>query len=380
MSVRHDAAQSLHVARGQAMNLDPTDDGGLACDGNRVVINLRKYRFPDRCLITGEPVEGEQPPVLVHTWSLFSQQPDAKDCFHDVIRSSWNLGPLHVDCVALCLPLLARFRNRSSGPAVLFVVLGAAVAVVGLILAVIGAIAWQWPILVAVVPVIVGLGMVAASVRALTRRQAPLSIQRMFDGHVWLNGVHPGVRDALPTWRNSVAEIAHRKRVIRGSLGFGVVALIVGAIQFFIWGQELADALASRDWLSTEGTISSSQVVAHESGGNRGMSRREEYEVHASYSFRVQGATYSGNRISFGASPKSRLRRNAENLRKRYYGAGQAVKVYFHASDPSRCSLSPATANETLGIAAFPSLAVAVGAGSLLYCASIAWRARRAEK
>ncbi len=118
---------------------------------------------------------------------------------------------------------------------------------------------------------------------------------------------------------------------------FGVFLLFFG---FFLVdsARDLRKANDSLRWPSTSGQILSpgTKTVSHWSGrhGDYGSSEQEVRVVR--YSYTVDGAEYSGERISYGGGAYE----NAKNAVAKYR-AGYTVKVYYNPSDPSEAVLEP---------------------------------------
>jgi hypothetical protein len=336
---------------------------GLARDGDRVVIDLRNYRFPSRCLITDEPVEGDHLPLAFYSWGLLLLRSEIADEVKDAVRSEWGIGPLRVMNLAIRTPLKGIHRKRSSVPGFCLLASGIAIFSLGAILAVVGFIAWQWPAFIISIPLVVGAVLCLAGVRLLTRQHSPLSIRRFRDGFVWLGGVHPGIRDMLPAWQNSAAAIAHQSRMARSRLALGGVLLTIGLVYTFFQYENARDAVSSPRWPSIVGTVTSSEVTTRTVGGARNGPRRTEFEVQVNYSFSVGGVGYSGSRIGFHRPPGFISRESAKGYQQQYYRVGNPITVCYSAEDPSRCTLTRAPISEILTLTVPMAAALVLGSG-----------------
>jgi len=333
------------------MSEDESGSFGLACDGNCVVVDLRNYRFQNRCLITDEPVEGDHLPMHFFTCEPLSQPATVGDV-KSAIESKWNIGPLCVVNIAVRAPQKVPHPERSSVPGHCLLVMGVVTSILGVVMAFVGLIVWQWPALIIFIPLLVGATLVVAGVRLLIKLHRPLSIERFQDGFVWLGGVHPGIRDALPPWQDSVAAIALRSRMARRRPGLGGVVLIIGLLYAAFQYENIFEAIDSRSWPSTQGMITTSEIVTRSSFAGRNGPRRTEFEIQVEYSFAAARIGYSGSRIGFHRPSGFRDRETATRRKESAYGVGNPVTVYYSARDPARCTLAPATEGEILTLVA----------------------------
>ena len=120
---------------------------------------------------------------------------------------------------------------------------------------------------------------------------------------------------------------------------FGLIFLAVG-IGLSLWGLSvLSNAKASTAWPTVQGTVTSSEVN-RESKTRRtnGRSRRSTtYSAEVSYTYQVEGAEYSANRVSFGEYSSSNAS-HAQSIVSRF-PAGKEVPVHYNPEDPSTAVL-----------------------------------------
>lgn len=130
-----------------------------------------------------------------------------------------------------------------------------------------------------------------------------------------------------------------RKGRLTGLLFSSVFALAgVGLSIFGVFN--VRRALASGDWPSVQGRVTSSSVERRVSTSHRDGRRRREvsYEAEIRYEYEVDGEPYHGSRRSFGGSSDSRFA--AEEVVARYR-AGTRPAVYYDPEDPAACVLEP---------------------------------------
>lgn len=351
------------------MSENGSESSGLACHRDCVVVNIRSYRFPNRCLITDDTFDGDHPEVDFYTWDLPLSE-TAEDV-KEFVKSEWTLGPVRLRRILIRAPLKAQYQNRSKTLAWLLMITGTVILSAGVIMAVVGFLAWQWPWIVIPIPLVIGAATIAIGVRVLMRYRKPLSIRRFVNGYLWIRGVHSRIRDALPPWQDSAEFTAHQRRLARGRLGLGAVALIVGLLYAAVQYQNLLDAIGSSRWQSVQGTITSSEVHSVTSGDGRSRPRRTEYEIEVSYSFRVAGLAYTGTRMGFSGSSRFSDSHSATRHKQTHFNAGTPVTVYYDADAPARCALRPATPGQALQLAMPMILALVIAAGCFITSALI---------
>ena len=126
-------------------------------------------------------------------------------------------------------------------------------------------------------------------------------------------------------------------------MGRFVLALVlslalVGAGYFVAWEwgrPALARAQESADWSRTQGWVETSRVERFSPTGGRVEPRLE-----LSYSYTVQGETYTGDRVRLPVPIPGVLEDGPQQLTGRY-PAGLQVDVFYDPEDPSRAVLEP---------------------------------------
>jgi hypothetical protein len=96
---------------------------------------------------------------------------------------------------------------------------------------------------------------------------------------------------------------------------------------------------ASRKWPSVTGTITSISVRPHQNVGRYSYSRTiKSFDVELQYSYRVDGQSWQGHKITLFDLPKKL--EEAEALANQY-SAGSTHQVYYDPANPSDAVLSP---------------------------------------
>lgn len=101
-------------------------------------------------------------------------------------------------------------------------------------------------------------------------------------------------------------------------------------VGFTVWsGRLVADAAAVRDWPSTEGRITRSEVV---SAVDHADVSTTMHTARVAYTYVVGTRTYTATRITFADHSSSRLGEMAEVVAR--YPPGSAVTVHYDPADP----------------------------------------------
>lgn len=165
-------------------------------------------------------------------------------------------------------------------------------------------------------------------------------------------------------------------------MGRFVVALalslaLVGAGYYVAWEwgrPALVRAQESADWPRTQGWVETSRVERFARTGGRVEPRLE-----LSYSYSVQGETYSGHRVRLPAPVPGVLQDGPQQLTGRY-PAGLQVDVFYDPEDPSRAVLEPgapaAAYLPILGGAALALVGAAAFAAGVVLGLKRAWARR----
>jgi hypothetical protein len=96
----------------------------------------------------------------------------------------------------------------------------------------------------------------------------------------------------------------------------------------------LSRALACRNWPTTAGVIVSAERAKHTAQGPRRQSGSVTYEAKLRYSYRVNGVSYEGTRVSFGDFAGTSGSSQAASARLAQYAPGRAVTVYYQPRNP----------------------------------------------
>ncbi len=224
---------------------------GLYQDGTQIVINLQNYRLPNRCLISGEGLEAEHVPVIFYTWGIASGTVEAPA--KDAVKSTWWLGPVQLTGIALRMAMSKAVPSRSSLPGVFLLAGGMLLSIVGTVVSFVGRIMWQWPWALVALTLAFGSIFAFTGVSLLVRKNRPLQVRKLAYGYAWLAGVHPTLREALPSWQNSPAASGYRRRHALRRLGMGQLAMVIGVIIFASQFQPIVDSISSRSWQSAQG-------------------------------------------------------------------------------------------------------------------------------
>jgi hypothetical protein len=141
-----------------------------------------------------------------------------------------------------------------------------------------------------------------------------------------------------------------------------VATLIAGACAIgFVWClSEIALASRSTHWPRTVGRIEQSNVKVEEDEGRA-------YIAAVTYSYLVDGQSYTGDRVSFGPVWKHAVEWWARKT-VGVYEPGSAVTVTYDPANPRRAVLRPGVLRSAVGGAIF-CVIVAGGAFAVLYVA-----------
>ena len=119
-------------------------------------------------------------------------------------------------------------------------------------------------------------------------------------------------------------------------------ALIGGGVMTFFGVREIYRARESRNWPSTDGTITRSEIIVRTGGESSGVpsgpTSGTYYDTDIVYQFTVDGQTRRGNKVAFGVHGSTYS--SLQTLLNRY-PAGKTVNVYYRASAPDSCILEP---------------------------------------
>jgi hypothetical protein len=129
------------------------------------------------------------------------------------------------------------------------------------------------------------------------------------------------------------------RRSSPGRLLLLALAMFAVGIILAVWGgRQVFEAYNSKNWPTTEGTITSSYVHKRE-GSPSDKNKQPTYHVKINYEYTVDGTRYTGERIRF-TDNADRGRDKAKGLADEYF-ADQTVTVYYNPEDPGIAILKP---------------------------------------
>jgi hypothetical protein len=116
-------------------------------------------------------------------------------------------------------------------------------------------------------------------------------------------------------------------------VGFSV--LFVGSGIFLTWWAQasMAEGRASKKWPSTQGRVISSKVHTYDNDGTT------MYRPEVAYSYAVNGATYTSDRITMTHVATNRSGYARDMVAR--FPAGAAVQVRYDPTDPAKAVLVP---------------------------------------
>jgi len=129
---------------------------------------------------------------------------------------------------------------------------------------------------------------------------------------------------------------------IFASFVFPYIFVLGGAVALIFGARELQEARESEDWPVADGQVLSVKVQSHTShhrgsSGARAARTSTSYSVKVEYEFEVDGARFTGDRLTIGQANFNR--RKEAQAKAAEYPVGQPVKVHYDPEDPSRSCL-----------------------------------------
>ncbi len=125
-----------------------------------------------------------------------------------------------------------------------------------------------------------------------------------------------------------------------GGLLFGLLALGAGLFAL-TWGiQGGLASLASKNWPTSEGTITQSELEKQRKKGGAASTQRRNrftYTPRITYEFKVDGQSYTGTRLSFSDYATSNEDQMQQVLAP--YPVGTIVNVHYDPDKPTECAL-----------------------------------------
>ena len=132
-------------------------------------------------------------------------------------------------------------------------------------------------------------------------------------------------------------------------VNFILMVLVLAGVGIAVYGTgTVIDAYKSTDWPQADGSVTASGVEM-KSDATDGRTRALRYSPAVSYSYDVDGRTYSLDRLGF-TRVWTGDESDAQSIVRRY-PVGQTVTVYYDPGDPSMAVLFPGVSlNSMLGL------------------------------
>ncbi len=128
----------------------------------------------------------------------------------------------------------------------------------------------------------------------------------------------------------------------------GIFTLVFGGVGIFMlnrYREARREAKESKDWLSTSGLISFSDISTITPTREVDITRSPTYAPVVEYTYTVQGIAYRGKRIGFGTVISS-TRTEAASIIERY-PVGTVVNVYYDPHNPAEAVLEQKVGSQT---------------------------------
>jgi hypothetical protein len=133
-----------------------------------------------------------------------------------------------------------------------------------------------------------------------------------------------------------------------------VISAILGLGLTLLGSEMLKNALETKSWPITNGTVTSSEV-----GGVM------KYYPFVSYTYSIDSTVYTSDRISNMNFNTKNISVVEEFLKK--YPLGSEIKVYYNSEDPSKALLEPGITNGNILLIAFGIIVLAIPVFSILF-------------
>lgn len=114
-------------------------------------------------------------------------------------------------------------------------------------------------------------------------------------------------------------------------IGFGVIAIVIGAVLYVVQLRQGLRAEASKKWPRASGTVTACAL-------EKSPEHRRRYRALVQYSYRVGGKDYQGSRIFWGGN-EGREKHVASVVET--YPAGSKVRVFYDPKNPAEAVLDP---------------------------------------
>ncbi|HHH36808.1 MAG TPA: DUF3592 domain-containing protein [Gammaproteobacteria bacterium] len=125
-------------------------------------------------------------------------------------------------------------------------------------------------------------------------------------------------------------------------IALAVVFLLVGTMTALFFLSRARQAVASRFWPVTRGTLISNdaRLVVYEGGNSDStMTRVSALMVDFRYTYDVKGKRYEGSRVTF-SDHVNKFEKSIRKLQKQYQGS-DSIKVYYNPEKPEESVLVP---------------------------------------
>ncbi len=134
-------------------------------------------------------------------------------------------------------------------------------------------------------------------------------------------------------------------------LWVAIITLLLGGLMLAFGVSFVAEANASRQWPTAEGTVDNVRITWDTLSTDPGVPDREYfYQVY--YSYEVDGQPHSSNRYSLGegSTASGRWWNSEEEAREAAFDAytpSQAITVYYDPADPASAVVNPGANTST---------------------------------
>ena len=181
--------------------------------------------------------------------------------------------------------------------------------------------------------------------------------------------VRRGDREAVILWGGVMGSTIYLSCLTAGSppsdpiqtLLVGILLAIgLGCLGAGLWliQRVRSYGLASTTWPTTQGTITASDVVPYRTPGAR------QFMAKVAYDYAVNGKSYTGDRIRFGADAGAKEKAEADAA---MYAVGAAVPVHYAPAQPQTSTLEPGAS----GVSVVGVVLTGVGAAALAAIAAL---------
>jgi len=118
--------------------------------------------------------------------------------------------------------------------------------------------------------------------------------------------------------------------------------ILPGLAMVFVGLHHVALGRASPGWPTTNGIVQSSSVDARRARNSHSYT----YYLVVSYSYHVNGVSYTGHQIRYGSTSYNSVEGAQEDANR--YGEGTTIQVHYRPEDPSESVLEPGLASPNI--------------------------------